>query len=258
MPEHPAVDAEEVIADFVTLGPLELFVSLFPDLLQRFNRCANQHIHCHVAATTEGWLELLHDQKDFAIVGAGIVGGLDVNRPRLAGVGAAAEVVLWDDMRMIETKSGGFRYERETLHSVRGYERRAFLCCAVDIARYYQTMHMDELGRVRFIVDLDDDAPALPETQQRSRKLAVVERGRDNVIRRQLDQSRPDAQRVVRLLRSAFVGGRYEARHRADKGNQSGIFDKGAPIDHHGFTPLAFARKHGIQRPCASRRSPAR
>src|SRR6516164_5201706 len=83
-------------------------------------------------------------------------------------------------MSMIETEAGGLRHEFKTLHAVRRYERRAFLSCAVDCARYDLTVHVDQLRRVGIVVDVDYDPPAFLEAQERSRELAIVKcRGHD-------------------------------------------------------------------------------
>ena len=101
-------------------------------------------------------------------------------------------------------------------------------------------MPVHQLRRVGVVVNIDDDPLPFLEAQQRSRKLAVIERGRDDVLRRQLDQPGSDAQRVVRLLGSDLPGSPYKARRRAHEGNQSGIFEQGAAIDRHGFNPSAI------------------
>ena len=54
MAEHLAVDAEEFVACLEALGCSLLSSSAaFPDLLQRFERCAGEHVHRHVAAAAE-------------------------------------------------------------------------------------------------------------------------------------------------------------------------------------------------------------
>ena len=69
-------------------------------------------------------------------------------------------------------------------------------------------MPVDQFRRVGVVVNIDHDALAFLEPQQRSGKLAVVERRRDDVVRCQLDQPGCDAQRIVRLLGGDFVGRR--------------------------------------------------
>ena len=104
----------------------------------------------------------------------------------------------------------------------------------------------------RVVVDIhnDTDTPELVHwhgPQQRSGKLAVIEGGRDDVIRRQLDQPCADAQRIVCLLRSDFFGSRCEARHHADQRKQSGICETGASIDGHA-SPSTRVRSSEVER----------
>ena len=81
--EHPAIDAEQLVADFEALGFLLRFlVGRLSHLLQRLERSAGQHVHRHVAAAAERRRKLLHHQKDFAIIGAGVVLRFDVDRSR--------------------------------------------------------------------------------------------------------------------------------------------------------------------------------
>ena len=208
MTEHPAIDAEQLVADFEALGFLLRFlVGGLSHLLQRLERSAGEHVHRHVAAAAEGWRELLHHQKDFAIIGAGVVLRFDVDRSRLAGVSAAVEVAPGHDMRVVKAKARGFWHEGDPAHPVRRHERRAFLGGAIDVARDHLPVPVHQLRRIGVIVNIDDDPLPFLEAQQRSRKLAVIERGRDDVIGRQLDQPGSNAQRVVRLFVGDFVGG---------------------------------------------------
>ena len=73
MAQHLAVDAEQVVADFVALRPRVLFVGLLADLLQLLERRADQHVHRHVAAAAEGRQKFLEHQKYLAVVGARVV-----------------------------------------------------------------------------------------------------------------------------------------------------------------------------------------
>src|SRR5262245_49492563 len=64
--QHLAVDAEKVVADLIALGAGKLLVSLGPNLLQLVDWRTDEHVHLHVAATAEGRLELLQNEKDLA------------------------------------------------------------------------------------------------------------------------------------------------------------------------------------------------
>ena len=64
VPEHPAIDTEQLVTDLETLGFLLRFlVGGSPHLLQSLDGSAGEHVHRHIAAATEGWRELLHHQK---------------------------------------------------------------------------------------------------------------------------------------------------------------------------------------------------
>jgi hypothetical protein len=67
-----------------SLRTFELFLLLFPDVLQLGNRRTGEHVHGHVAAPGKRRLELLQHQEDLAVVGAGIVLPLDINRAGLS------------------------------------------------------------------------------------------------------------------------------------------------------------------------------
>ena len=67
MAKHLAVNAEYVIADFVTLSAFKLFVSLFAHALQFLYRCANQEIHRHVSALTERRKEFFEHKENFLV-----------------------------------------------------------------------------------------------------------------------------------------------------------------------------------------------
>ena len=163
VPEHLAVDGEEVVADLEALGLfLGLVVGLLAEVLEVLDRLAGEEVHRHVAAAAEGRLELLQHQKHLAVVGAGLVLRLDVDRPDLAGVGAAVEVAAGHDMRVVEAEARRLRHERDAAHAVRRDERRAFLGRAVDIARDHLAVPVHQLRRVGVVVDIDRRRAALP------------------------------------------------------------------------------------------------
>ena len=200
-------------------------------------RSAGQQVHRHVAAAAEGRRELLQHQEDLAIIGAGIVLRLDVDRPGLAGVGAAVEVAAGHDMRVVEAEARRLWHEGDPLAAVRRHERRAFLGRAVHVARDHLPVPVDQFRRVGVVVDIDHDALAFLEAQQRSGKLAVIERRRDDVVGRKLDQSGCDAQRVVRLGGGDLVGRACDARRRTDERQEAGMPEQGTALDHHGCGP---------------------
>src|ERR1700677_972826 len=73
-PKHLAVDGKTLVADFEAFGLLfRRLIGALPDLLQFADRIAREEVHRHVTATAEGGAKLLHDEKDFTVVGSGIV-----------------------------------------------------------------------------------------------------------------------------------------------------------------------------------------
>ena len=178
MPEHLPVDREKIVADFVALRLLFcLVVGFLSNLLEFLHRFAGEKVHRHIAAAAEGRLAFLQHQEHLAIVGSGLVLWLDVDRTDLAGVGAAIEVPAGHNMRVIEAETGRLRHERDAAHAVRRDVGRPFLGRAVDIARNDLAMPVHKFRRVGVVVDVDHRALPFLETQQRSGKLAVVERG---------------------------------------------------------------------------------
>src|SRR6266568_6955365 len=94
-----------------------------------------------------------------------VVFRLDVNRPRLTGIGAAVEIGARDDVRVIETEAGRAWYERDPAHLVRGNKGRALLRRTINLARHSLPMPMHKLGRVGVIEQVDHHALALLEAQ---------------------------------------------------------------------------------------------
>ena len=88
------------------------------------------------------------------------------------------------DVGVVEAETRRLRHEGDAAHAVRRNEGRAFLGRAVDLARNHLAVPVHQLGRVGVVVDIDDDALAFLEAQQRPRKLAVVERRRDDMVGR--------------------------------------------------------------------------
>jgi len=106
VPEHPAIDTEQLVTDLETLGFLLRFlVGGSPHLLQSLDGSAGKHVHRHIAASAEGWRELLHHQKNLAVIGTGVVLRFDVDRPDLAGVSATIQIAPGHDVRVIKPEA---------------------------------------------------------------------------------------------------------------------------------------------------------
>jgi hypothetical protein len=95
---------------------------------------------------------------------------------------------------------------------------------------------MHKLGRVGVIEQVDHHALALRETQQRPRKLTIIERRGDDVIGCELNATGGNSQRVVCLVARGFPG-RPEARSNCHHRGQSSRFGQGTTIDGQEFLP---------------------
>ena len=152
---------------------------------------------------------------------------LDVDRPCLARVGAETEIVHGNDVGVIETEARWLRHEVDAAHVTRRDVWRAFLGGAVNINGHELTVPVQLLRGVGVIIDVDDDPLTFGEAEEGPRKLSVVEGGRDNVLRRQFNQSGADAQAIVRLFRHRRDGKR---RHGARQRQSRGTFQERAAI----------------------------
>ena len=158
-----------------------------PVCLQLLDRRAGrEHVHGHIAAAAERRLEFLHHQEHLPIVGAGVVLRLDVDGPRLAGIGAAIEVGTRRNMGVIEAETCRLRQEGDPPHASCRHEGRAFLGRTVDVAWNHLPVPMHKLRHVSVIVDVDHCLLPFLEADERSGELAVIERGRHNMVRREL------------------------------------------------------------------------
>src|SRR5271166_4819662 len=93
LPEHSAVNAEELVADLKSLGrALGRLICGPSHLLQRLVGAPDQHVHRHVATAAKRGQELLYDEEDFAVIRPWVLLRLDVDRTSLPRVGAAIEV----------------------------------------------------------------------------------------------------------------------------------------------------------------------
>jgi hypothetical protein len=90
---------------------------------------------------------------------------------------------------------------------VRGDVGRALFGGAIDVARDRLAVPVDEFGNVVVVVDVNDRALAFLEAQQRTGKLAIVERRRDDVLRSKFGQAGRDAQGVVSCFWSRLFSG---------------------------------------------------
>src|SRR6185437_3005002 len=64
-----------------------------------------EEIHGHVASLAEEWLEFLECQENLAVVGAGVMRGVDVDGPHLAAVLAQMKVAAGAHVCVVEAKA---------------------------------------------------------------------------------------------------------------------------------------------------------
>lgn len=76
-------------------------------------------------------------------------------------------------------------------------EGRALFRCTIHVRRHKLTVPVQLLRPVGLIVNVDDDLPALFETEQRAGKLAVVGSRGDDAIRGQFNRCNRDGQLVI-------------------------------------------------------------
>ena len=117
-------------------------------------------------------------------------------------------------------------------------------------------MPVHEFRRIGVIVNIDYDPLPFLEAQQRSRKLAIVERRRDDVVRREFDQTRCDPQGVISLRLRGFIPCQRNTRDEPRERKQSAISKQRTAVDWHGtlleLAALAAACQSRIERPSAA------
>ena len=125
-----------------------------------------------------------------------------------------------------------------------GNERRPLFGGAVNVDRQGLAMPVQLLRRVGFVVDVDNNLPALPEAQKRPGKLAVIKPGGYDVVGRKLDQTVSDADGMIgaalrtgndrpgRVGRGRHLGLRQPRNGSGENGSGS-QFQKRASIDRH-------------------------
>src|SRR5512146_1837694 len=108
---------------------------------------------------------------------------LDVDRADLAAVLALMKVAAGAQVRVIEAKAGGAWNEPLPAHAMSGNVGRTLLRGTIHGGRHELAVPVELLRRVRVVVDVDDGGTSFLESQQRSRKLAVVGRYRQEALR---------------------------------------------------------------------------
>ena len=111
---------------------------------------------------------------------------LDVDGAGLAGIGAAIQIGTRRNMGVIEAETCRLRQEGDPPHASCRHEGRAFFGRTVDVAWNHLPVPMHEFRHVGVIVDVDHRPLPFLEADQRSGELPVIERGRHNMVRREL------------------------------------------------------------------------
>ena len=113
-------------------------------------------------------------------------------------------------MRMIEAQPRRAGGEGDAPHAICRDVRRALFGGAIDIDGNKLSVPMQLLRRVGVVMDVDDDALALGQPQQRTGKASVVGLCRDRRVRAELDEAGADTDRII--------GGAGRWRHRVRLG----------------------------------------
>ena len=201
MAEHPAVNGKELVANFVPvrhpLGQGSFHGNFTGFHESSINHGRRKKILRHVAAAAESRFEFFQNKKDFAIVAAWIFLLLDVNRPNLAAVLPRCKIGPGAIVRMIEAQTGRIRRERDAALAMCRDVRRSFLGSAIDVGRDFLAMPMQLFRRIGLIQDVHRHLLTFFKANERPGELAIVGDGGKNLMRRNLDKSRLDAQGVV-------------------------------------------------------------
>src|SRR5215472_359196 len=108
-------------------------------------------------------------------------------------------------MGVIEAEPRRTWRKRDPPQAMRRDEGRPLFRGPIHIRGHELTVPMKLLRRVRIVVDVDDNALAFRQPKQGTRKLAIVECGRDCRIWSEFDQTGADTDRVVRYsVRDGF------------------------------------------------------
>ncbi len=142
-------------------------------------------------------IEFLQDEEHFAVVPAGFVLWLDVDRPDLAAVLPGRKVRASAIMRVIEAEAGGTWLENEPALAMRGDKGRPFFGGAVDVGRNFLPVPVELLGSVGVVEHVDGNLPAFFEAQQRTRELPVVGHRRNDLLRSNFNWAGSDTESVI-------------------------------------------------------------
>src|SRR6185312_15768245 len=151
----------------------------------------------HVTTAAECGLKLFEGEEDFAIIVAGLIFGLDVDRSDFAAISAAIKVGSGTNVRVIEAEPGRTGREGNAAAAMRGNEGRALFGGSVHVTGNGLAVPVQLFGSVSIVDNVNRDLLAFPEAKQRAGKLVVIGGERDDLVGRNLDGNSADTKGVV-------------------------------------------------------------
>src|SRR5215472_3692882 len=199
--KHVTVDGEGRVTDFIAVrhafGERRLHGCLAL-LFQSFHfGSRSQHVLPHVTTAAVTRLEFLQNQEDLTVVISRLMLRLNVNMSNLAGVLAGRKIRTSTIVGVIEAIPRGPGYERDTPLPMGGNIRGAFLGGPVHLDRNELPMPMQLFRGICVVLEVDGHLLSLLEPEERSRKLAVVSRDRNDLLRRNLDRRSGNSDGVI-------------------------------------------------------------
>ncbi len=136
--EGAAVDGKALVADLVTVRCPRCQRRghrLLAPVAEFRNRVTGQEAAGHVAALAQRGLEFLEREEHFAVIGARLVFGLDVDRADQAPVLATGQVRARVEVGVVEAEARRARHKGDLAHAARRDERGALLGRAINVNR---------------------------------------------------------------------------------------------------------------------------
>jgi hypothetical protein len=179
------------------------------------------------------------------VVRAGVLLGFDINRAHQSAVLATGQVAARDHVGVIEAEARRAGHKGDAPHTARGDVGSALLGGAVDVDADLLAVPVQVFGSVGVVVDVHPRPLALFQPHQRTGELTVIDDGRHDLIRGQLDSAGGDSQCVLRLAvgrgqrRGSRTSNTADCGANAAEYGHAAIFEEIASIDRHGFASLA-------------------
>ena len=152
----------------------ERFVIDRGGLIHNLHAVVRRRPFSYVLHADEFRIPLMRREKNFLVIIAWIVFGLDVKKAKLTGIQAAAQVFAGEGVGVIPAGSARLRRERILARTSRRHHRRPFFHRAVHFRRHVETVPMHQLGNVAVVTNSDGDLLAFFDAQQGSGGTAVI------------------------------------------------------------------------------------